>query len=272
MGRGCASPAPCQKRPRADDPRCMPATVSFHALSGMPEVRSGDDLSTLIRRALVDSGLSLSASDLLVVAQKIVSKAEGRLIRLADVTPSTEANALAERVQKDPRFVELVLRESSEVLRAVPNILITRHRCGWVMANAGIDRSNIPGAEDHVLLLPLDCDASARRLREALAPERPAVIISDSFGRPWREGTVNVALGVAGYTGLLDLRGSTDRHGRTLQSTQIALADAVAAGAGLVMGESTEGIPVTLVRGLDFSHPVTDGQAIVRSREGDLFR
>lgn len=250
----------------------MPAAVSFHAVHGLPEVRAGDDLAALIRDALRASALAIRSSDLLVVAQKIVSKAEGRLVSLASVTPSAEAEALAKQVQKDPRFVELVLRESSEVLRAVPNILITRHRCGWVMANAGIDRSNIPGAEDHVLLLPEDCDASARRLRESLAPERPAILISDSFGRPWREGTVNVALGVAGYTGVLDLRGTTDRHGRTLQSTQIALADAVAAGAGLVMGESTEGIPVTLVRGLDFSGPLTDGRSIVRPSEGDLFR
>lgn len=250
----------------------MSGAVSFLALRGLPEIRAGDDLAALIRAALRESGLQLKSKDLLVVAQKIVSKAEGRLVRLADVAPSAEAQALALTVQKDPRFVELVLRESREVLRAVPNILITRHRCGWVMANAGIDRSNIPDAEDHVLLLPEDCDASARRLRGALAPEHPAVIISDSFGRPWREGTVNVALGVAGYSAVLDLRGTTDRQGRTLQSTQIALADAVAAGAGLVMGESTEGIPVTLVRGLDFSWPLSDGQSIVRPSEGDLFR
>jgi coenzyme F420-0:L-glutamate ligase/coenzyme F420-1:gamma-L-glutamate ligase len=250
----------------------MPTAVSFLALQGLPEIRAGDDLASIIRASLRESGLVLGSHDLLVVAQKIVSKAEGRLVRLSEVTPSTEAQALAVKVQKDPRFVELVLRESKEVLRAVPNILITRHRCGWVMANAGIDRSNIPDADEHVLLLPEDCDASARRLREALAPEHPAVIISDSFGRPWREGTVNVALGVAGYAGVLDLRGTTDRAGRTLQSTQIALADAVAAGAGLVMGESTEGVPVTLVRGLDFSVPVSDGRSIVRPSEGDLFR
>jgi coenzyme F420-0:L-glutamate ligase/coenzyme F420-1:gamma-L-glutamate ligase len=250
----------------------MPTAVSFLALQGLPEIRAGDDLASIIRASLRESGLVLGSLDLLVVAQKIVSKAEGRLVRLSEVTPSTEAQALAVKVQKDARFVELVLRESKEVLRAVPNILITRHRCGWVMANAGIDRSNIPDADEHVLLLPEDCDASARRLREALAPEHPAVIISDSFGRPWREGTVNVALGVAGYAGVLDLRGTTDRAGRTLQSTQIALADAVAAGAGLVMGESTEGVPVTLVRGLDFSVPVSDGRSIVRPSEGDLFR
>lgn len=250
----------------------MPTAVSFLALRGLPEIRAGDDLAAIIRAALRQSGLDLGSRDLLVVAQKIVSKSEGRLVRLTDITPSAEAQALALQVQKDARFVELVLRESKEILRAVPNILITRHRCGWVMANAGIDRSNIPDADEHVLLLPEDCDASARRLREALAPEHPAVIISDSFGRPWREGTVNVALGVAGYAGVLDLRGTTDRAGRTLQSTQIALADAVAAGAGLVMGESTEGVPVTLVRGLDFSAPVSDGRSIVRPSEGDLFR
>lgn len=250
----------------------MPKSVNFFALTGLPEIRAGDDLAALIRHAIHESGLVLESHDLLVVAQKIVSKAEGRLVRLAEVTPSVEAEALALKVQKDPRFVELVLRESSEVVRAVSNILITRHRCGWVMANAGIDRSNIPNADDHVLLLPEDCDASARRLREALAPEHPAVIISDSFGRPWREGTVNVALGVAGYASVLDLRGTVDREGRTLQSTQIALADAIAAGAGLVMGESTEGIPVTLVRGLDFSAPLSDGRSLVRPSEGDLFR
>jgi coenzyme F420-0:L-glutamate ligase/coenzyme F420-1:gamma-L-glutamate ligase len=250
----------------------MPTSVSFLALRGLPEIRAGDDLAGIIRAGLSENGLALESTDLLVVAQKIVSKAEGRHVRLSEVVPSTEAQELALTVQKDPRFVELVLRESKEILRAVPNILITRHRCGWVMANAGIDRSNIPDAEDHVLLLPEDCDASARRLREALSPKHPAIIISDSFGRPWREGTVNVALGVAGYAAVLDLRGTTDRQGRTLQSTQIALADAVAAGAGLVMGESTEGIPVTLVRGLDFSLPLSDGQSIVRPSEGDLFR
>ena len=250
----------------------MQPGVGFFALRGMPEVTAGDDLAAMIRVALAQAGISLRESDLLVVAQKIVSKSEGRRLRLGDVEPSSEARKLAETVRKDPRFVELVLRESSEIVRAVPDILITRHRCGWVMANAGIDRSNVPGGDDTVLLLPLDCDASARGLREALAPERPAIIISDSFGRPWREGTVNVALGVAGYPALRDLRGGHDREGRVLQTTQIAQADAVAAGAGLVMGETTEGTPVVLVRGLDFSGALTDGQRLIRSREGDLFR
>jgi len=250
----------------------MPQSVGFHALAGIPEIRAGDDLAMLIRAALARGGFTLRADDLLVVAQKIISKAEGRQRRLDSVTPSAAARELALTVNKDPRFVELVLRESSEILRAVPNILITRHRCGWVMANAGIDRSNLEHADESVLLLPEDCDGSAARLRAALAPENPAIIISDSFGRPWREGTVNVALGVAGYAALLDQRGAVDRHGRTLQTTQPALADAVAAGAGLVMGEAIEGTPVVLVRGLDFSGPLADGRALVRSLEGDLFR
>jgi len=250
----------------------MQRGVSFFALRGIPEVAAGADLAAMVRAALDETDITLRSADLLVVAQKIVSKSEARRVRLADVEPSVEARDLAAEVRKDPRFVELVLRESSEIVRAVPDILITRHRCGWVMANAGIDRSNVPGGDEAVLLLPLDCDASAHRLREALAPEHPAIIISDSFGRPWREGTVNVALGVAGYPALRDLRGGHDREGRGLQTTQIAQADAVAAGAGLVMGETTEGTPVVLVRGLDFSGLVTDGQRLIRSREGDLFR
>lgn len=252
--------------------------VEFIALPGLPEVRAGDDLSALIRAALARSGCVLQAGDVLVVAQKVVSKAEGRAVRLSDVTPSTEARRLAERVLKDPRFVEWVLAESLEVIRAVPNILITRHRSGHVMANAGIDRSNVPAArgmpddDETLLLLPKDCDASAAALRSALAPESPAVIVSDSFGRPWRQGTVNVALGVAGFPSLLDLRGGVDREGRRLQTTQVATADAVAAGAGLVMGETTEGRPIVLVRGLDFSGPVRDGRALLRPIDEDLFR
>lgn len=256
------------------------------ALPGLPEVRPGDDLAALIHAALVRAAITLRAGDALVVAQKIVSKSERRLVRLSAVAPSARARELAAVVRKDPRFVELVLAESVEVLRAVPDILITRHRQGFVMANAGIDRSNVPGADDDaVLLLPLDCDASAQRLREGIAalaaravgagappPPAPAVLISDSFGRPWRQGTVNVALGVAGMPALRDLRGGVDREGRVLQSTQVALADALAAAAGLVMGETTEGTPVVLARGLDISGPLADGQALIRPTDEDLFR
>ncbi|NDE00927.1 MAG: coenzyme F420-0:L-glutamate ligase [Gammaproteobacteria bacterium] len=250
----------------------MPAAVAFRALPGLPEVEPGADLPRLIREALQAAALELQPRDVLVVAQKIVSKAEGRQRRLAEVSPSSAAIELAATVRKDPRFVELVLEESSAVVRAVPDILITRHRSGFVMANAGIDRSNLPNAEDTVLLLPLDCDASAQALRAAFAPLEIGVIISDSFGRPWRQGTVNVALGVAGFPAMLDRRGTTDRHGRVMQTTHIALADAVAAGAGLVMGETIEGTPVVHVRGLDFSAPLADGQSLVRAVSEDLFR
>lgn len=250
----------------------MSAPVAFRALPGLPEVEPGADLSQLICEALRAAAIELQSGDVLVIAQKIVSKAEGRQRRLADVAPSTAAVELASTVRKDPRFVQLVLEESSAVVRAVPDILITRHRSGFVMANAGIDRSNLPNAEDTVLLLPLDCDASARALRAAFAPLEIGVIVSDSFGRPWRQGTVNVALGVAGFPAVLDQRGTTDRQGRVMQTTQIALADAVAAGAGLVMGETSQGTPVVHVRGLDFSAPLTDGQSLVRPPAEDLFR
>lgn len=252
------------------------APLELRALRGLPEVRAGDDLAALIRDALARDALVLREGDAIVVAQKIVSKAEGRAVRLSTVVPGARAQALAATVRKDPRFVELVLAESTEVLRAVPDILITRHLQGFVMANAGIDRSNVPGADDDtVLLLPLDCDASAQRLRERLAEGKgraPAVVVSDSFGRPWRQGTVNVALGVAGMPALRDLRGGLDREGRVLQSTQVALADALAAAAGLVMGETTESTPVVLARGLDFSGPLADGRSLIRPPDEDLFR
>lgn len=254
----------------------MTQTVELRALEGIPEVQEGADLAALLRSALQRSAIELRADDVLVIAQKIVSKAEGRRVRLTEIEPSAEALQWAGRVGKDPRFVELVLRESSEVVRAAPNILITRHRSGHVMANAGIDRSNLPGNErdESVLLLPRDADAAAAALRLALAPISPAVIISDSFGRPWRQGTVNVALGCAGLSALIDLRGGVDREGRTLQTTQIALADAVAAAAGLVMGETQEGTPAVLVRGMKLARPEYErGIApLLRSREEDLFR
>ena len=246
------------------------APLELRALEGLPEIRRGDDLAALIGAALVRQGIAQRAGDALIVAQKIVSKSEGRVVDLATVTPSTRAVELAAQVRKDPRFVEVVLSESVEVVRAVPDILITRHRQGFVMANAGIDRSNVPGAgDDLVLLLPEDCDASARRLCERLTC---AIVISDSFGRPWRQGTVNVALGVAGMPALRDHRGGVDREGRVLQTTQVALADALAAAAGLVMGEATESTPVVLARGLDFSGPLTDGRSLIRPPDEDLFR
>jgi coenzyme F420-0:L-glutamate ligase / coenzyme F420-1:gamma-L-glutamate ligase len=259
------------------------APLVVQPLSGLPEIRRGDDLATLILAALRRADLALQAGDVLVVAQKIVSKAEGRSVDLTTITPSSKAVELAARVQKDARFVEVVLSESAEVVRAAPGVLVTRHRLGFVMANAGIDRSNVPAEdatrpEDTVLLLPVDCDGSAARLRAritALAPlgaAEPAVVISDSFGRPWRQGVVNIALGVAGLPALRDLRGGLDREGRSLQMTQVAVADALAAVAGLAMGEAAEGMPVVHVRGLDISGPLSDGQSLIRPPNEDLFR
>ena len=259
------------------------APVVVQPLPGLPEIRRGDDLATLILAALRRADLALQAGDVLVVAQKIVSKAEGRSVDLTTITPSSKAVELAARVQKDARFVEVVLSESAEVVRAAPGVLVTRHRLGFVMANAGIDRSNVPAEdatrpEDTVLLLPVDCDGSAARLRAritALAPlgaAEPAVVISDSFGRPWRQGVVNIALGVAGLPALRDLRGGLDREGRSLQMTQVAVADALAAVAGLAMGEAAEGMPVVHVRGLDISGPLSDGQSLIRPPNEDLFR
>jgi coenzyme F420-0:L-glutamate ligase/coenzyme F420-1:gamma-L-glutamate ligase len=259
------------------------APLVVQPLPGLPEIRRGDDLATLILAALRRADLALQAGDVLVVAQKIVSKAEGRSVDLRTITPSSKAVELAVRVQKDARFVEVVLSESAEVVRAAPGVLVTRHRLGFVMANAGIDRSNVPAEdatrpEDTVLLLPVDCDGSAARLRAritALAPlgaAEPAVVISDSFGRPWRQGVVNIALGVAGLPALRDLRGGLDREGRSLQMTQVAVADALAAVAGLAMGEAAEGMPVVHVRGLDISGPLSDGQSLIRPPNEDLFR
>ena len=253
-------------------------SLSFCALPGVPEIAPGDDLAGVILDGLRRAHQDLQPGDVVVCAQKIVSKAEGRSVQLRDVRPSARAEEIAARCLKDPRLVELVLAESTEVVRVAPNVLITRQRCGYVMANAGIDHSNTGAAAadaDRVLLLPLDPDASARALRLALEARTgvaPGVIVSDSFGRPWRLGTVNVALGVAGLPALVDMRGEIDRDGRTLQMTQVALADAIAAGAGLAMGEATEGAPIVLVRGVASRAPHNDGQALIRAANEDLFR
>lgn len=256
----------------------LPA-LEVRALEGLPEIRPGQELAAAVEGGLRRSGIVLQRGDVLVVAQKVVSKAEGRYVRLSDVEPSARAAELSRIVGKDPRFVELVLRESSEVVRAVAHVLVTRHRLGHVMANAGIDRSNLPAAQgdadESVLLLPEDPDGSARRLAQALGPAGagwPAVVVSDSFGRPWRQGTVNVALGVWGLPAVVDRRGEADRHGRVMQTTQVALADAVAAAAGLVMGEGAEGTPVVHVRGLAWRAAPTDSAPLIRPVAEDLFR
>lgn len=250
--------------------------ISIIPLRGMGEIGVGDDLAALIRAAVEGAGMVFQRGDVLVVTQKVVSKSEGRYVLLTLVTPSPRAMELAAATGKDPRLVELVLRESVEILRAVPDVLIARHRTGHVMANAGIDRSNI-GAEhgDEVLLLPLDADESAAKLAGQLSPYwpgPPAVVVSDSFGRPWREGVVNVALGACGFPALADRRGEPDRDGRPLEVTQIALADMVASAAGLAMGEADESIPAVLVRGGQWSAPTVSASALVRPLARDLFR
>jgi len=252
-------------------------SLTFTALAPLPEVVPGTDLGALIAERLMRVELAPDELCIVLVAQKIISKAEGRFVDLEAVEPSARARHLAALTHKDPRLVEVILAESEEVVRAVPHVLIVRHRLGFVMANAGVDRSNVPaaGERERVLLLPLDPDASAARLRMALLERltaRCAVIVTDSFGRPWRRGVTNVALGCAGLPALVDRRGERDRDGRALEVTEVALADALAAGAGLVMGEAGEGRPVVLARGLRASAAERNAAALLRPREEDLFR
>ncbi len=244
----------------------------------MPLVQPGDDLAALIVAGLDRANIVLRSGDALVVAQKIVSKAEGRYATLAAVEPGAEAQDLAEKTGKDARLVELILRESVRVVRHRPNLLIVQHRHGYVLANAGIDASNVEPdamAGERVLLLPEDPDRSCRDLRRRLRDVTgvaPTVIINDSLGRAWRHGTVGTALGAAGLPALLDLRGETDLFGRTLRVSQVGLADELASAAALVQGEAAEGTPVALIRGM--APEAADQQAadLIRSEDEDLFR
>ena len=244
-------------------------------LPGIPFVRQGDDLAAVILRGLARARVTLADGDILVVAQKVVSRAEGRLVDLRTVTPSAEAEALAAKVEKDPRLVELILQESNAVLRAVPGVLIVEHKRGFVCANAGIDHSNVCGDDECVLLLPEDPDRSAadlrRRLEEA-SGARLGVVINDSHGRAWRLGTMGVAIGVSGLPALVDLRGRHDLLGRELMATWVGAADEVAAAASLVMGQAAEGVPAVHVSG--FPYPLREGtlQELIRPRDKDLFR
>lgn len=250
-------------------------SLTLTALTGLPIIQQGDDLAALILEALARASLALEAGDVLVVTSKIVSKADGRFASLADVVPGEEAQRVASLTGKDSRFVELVLRESQTVVRTAHNTLITRHRLGFVSANAGLDHSNLDGSEARVLLLPIDPDASARALRDDLFARtgvQIGVVISDTHGRPHRLGNVGVAVGVAGLPAILDLRGTHDLFGRVLQVTVQGYADMVASAATLISGEGAEGRPVVHVRGLRF--PPLDGRAseIIRPAEQDLFR
>ncbi|MBE2199728.1 MAG: coenzyme F420-0:L-glutamate ligase [Anaerolinea sp.] len=255
----------------------MTTHLTLTAVPHIPHIQPGDDLADIILRALDAAGLSLQDGDMLALAQKIVSKAEGRQVRLADVTPSARAYEIAAQTAKDPRMVELILQESDEISRLRKGVLVVRHKLGFTSANAGIDRSNVgpPGQDDVALLLPQDPDASAERLRQAILSHcgvAVGVVITDSHGRPFRLGTVGVAIGVAGIPALWDRRGEQDLYGYTLEHTDVGVADEIAAAAGLLLGQASEGQPVVLLRGLQFHAPPGKAADLIRPKELDLYR
>jgi coenzyme F420-0:L-glutamate ligase/coenzyme F420-1:gamma-L-glutamate ligase len=249
-----------------------PPRYEVIGVAGIGEVRPGDDIARLIVEAAARQGTPLSSGDLLVIGQKIVSKAEGRLVKLADVEPSSIALAMAPGLAKDPRLVEVILRESRRIVRMDKGVLITETHHGWICANAGIDQSNVDA--DSVALLPEDSDRSARAVRDrvrALAGVEVFVIVTDTFGRPWREGLTNVAIGVAGFAPLLSYLGERDPAGRPLQATILALADELAGAAEPVMGK-LDRIPVAIVRGLALRPGEEGSKPLLREPARDLFR
>lgn len=251
--------------------------IEISALPPLPRVRPGDDLAGMLAERIEQQDEPFHAGSILVVAQKVVSKAEGRIVDLSTVTPGERARELAALVDKDPRLVEVILSESVEVIRHRPGVLIVEHRSGLIAANAGIDRSNVDPdlGEEPVLLLPEDADASAAALRDALGAKTGVslgVIVCDSVGRAWRNGTVGLALGAAGVPSFIDLRGRSDLFGRTLQVSELGFADSVAAAACLAMGEGDEGIAAVMVSGLCMDAPAMPASALLRPRAQDLFR
>lgn len=263
--------------------------LTLTPLANIPLIRQGDDLADIIFKALHTTSLQLQDGDILVIAQKIVSKAEGRMVDLTTVIPSQQAMQLGAKTEKDPRMVELILKESNEVLRARPGVIIVEHRLGFICANAGIDHSNVSplepsegsetferfNPEDWVLLLPESPDCSAAGLRQKLESEsgaRIGVLIIDSHGRAWRNGTAGMAIGLSGMPGVVDLRGQPDLFDFRLRITQVAAADELAAAASLVMGQAAEGTPVVHVRG--FPYPLREGSLheLLRPKDQDLFR
>ncbi|MEO8355596.1 MAG: coenzyme F420-0:L-glutamate ligase [Chloroflexota bacterium] len=255
----------------------MPLTLT--PIHHIPLIRHGDDLADIVVNALEQDRIDIQDDDILVIAQKVVSKAEGRTVNLVTVTPSQRAIDLAGQTDKDPRVVELILRESNEILRMRIGTIIVEHKLGFVCANAGIDHSNVAGAgdsaEEWVLLLPAEPDLSAEKLRDSIhlkTGKRIGILIIDSHGRAWRNGTVGVAIGLAGMPGLEDLRGRSDLFNFTLRITQVGVADELAAAASLVMGQASEGTPVIHIRG--FPYPLRDGslKELIRPKDQDLFR
>lgn len=255
------------------------SNLNIQPVLGIPHIQPGDDLAQFIFAALQDNEITLQGGDILVITQKIVSKSENRLVNITEVKPSPRAVELGEQTQKDPRLVELILRESNEVLRARPGLLIVEHKLGFICANAGIDHSNVKGpwgrAGDWVLLLPEDPSRSASLIRQQLLELSGidlGILIIDSHGRAWRVGTVGVSIGLSGLPALVDMRGKKDLYGYKLRYTIIAAADELAAAASLVMGQVTEKIPVVHVRG--FPYPPQEGKfgELIRNKEQDLFR
>jgi len=269
-------------------------SLTLTSLTGIPLIRQNDDLADIILNSLQENKIELEDNDIIVLAQKIVSKAEGRMVNLATVTPSHRAAQLAEKTEKDPRLIELILQESNEVLRTRTGTIIVEHKLGFVCANAGIDHSNVSPsivltsyskssgapaetkqAEEWVLLLPQDPDLSSRKMREEIQSKtgkRIGIIIIDSHGRAWRNGTVGISIGMSGIPGLGDLRGKPDLFGTELRITQVGIADELAAAASLMMGQAAEGTPVVHVRG--FPYPLREGslKELIRPKEQDMFR
>jgi coenzyme F420-0:L-glutamate ligase/coenzyme F420-1:gamma-L-glutamate ligase len=255
----------------------MAVRLELLALETLPRVEAGGDLAELILSACAREQIQLADGDVLVVAQKVVSKSEGRTVTLDSVVPSARALDLGGQTGKDPRLIELILQESSEIVRCVPGLIITRHRLGVVLANAGIDQSNVtaPDMEPSALLWPIDPDASAERLRRRLlelARTNVAVIVNDSLGRAWRNGTIGTAIGLAGIAGIVDRRGDLDLFGRELRATIVAQADEVASAASMLMGQGSEGRPAVLVRGGPLVLRTASSRELVRDPALDLFR
>ena len=250
--------------------------LRLFALKSFPEVGASDDLCQIIGDALDNMSEPLESGDVLVVAQKIVSKAENRFVDLKTVTPSNQADELAARVNKDPRLIEVILGESTQILREREGLVVSEHNLGIVNANAGVDQSNVHQTDDDiVLLLPIDPDRSAQQLRAGLGERYDVdvgVIINDTAGRAWRNGIIGFAIGVAGLPAINDLRGTQDRFGRTLRATQVAVADEAAAAASLLQGQGAEGQPVIVIRGLAFEAPAGTARDLIRDEADDLFR
>ncbi len=248
-------------------------SISIIPIPGIPQIHPGDDLVATILDAIDKEKIGLESGDVLVICQKVVSKAEGAILDLKTVEPSPFSQQIASMWEKDPRMVEVVLRESGRIVRMKNGVIITETKHGWVCANAGVDASNSYG-DDIVILLPKDPDASARRIRDAVQTRRNAtiaVVITDTFGRPWRDGLVEFALGVAGIDPLLDLRGQSDLQGRELHHTVVAVADELAAAAGLLM-EKDAAMPAVLLRGYRYAQVESDSKKLIRPAEADLFR